>query len=265
MNIVTGMVLIIGIMVFVLTVFRDIGTSMIFNFDAFVIVIGGTAIAMFIGFPIQRLRHAFNDILATFTEQKSRGEVIRDILDISRMYRRTDVRSIENRMNTVEDHFLKMGVNLLINNHSNEEIRSTMEREMMLRIINSNFSQNVIKTIARLTPSFGLAGTVISLIKMFKHLDSIESIAPLMAVALMSTFYGVIMANLFMMPLNAKIRERAILSEASMHLIIEGIMLIQKREHPLKIEEKLGGFQVMDESTQGLPQMVPASVMSNAR
>jgi len=264
MNMITGMALIIGIMVFALTVLRDIGTSMIFNFDAFMIVVGGTAMAMLIGFPVQRLRHAFNDIMATFTEQKSREEVIRDILDIARMYRRTDVRSIENRLNAVDDHFLRMGVNLLINNHTNEEIRGTMEREMMLKVINSNFSQNAIKTIARLTPSFGLAGTVISLIKMFRHLDSIELIAPMMAVALMSTFYGVIIANLFMMPLNAKVRERAILSEASMHLTIEGIMLIKKMEHPLRIEEKLGGYQVIDESAQGLPQMVPANVMSNA-
>ena len=98
---------------------------------------------------------------------------------------------------------------------------------------------------------------------MFRHLDSIESIAPMMAVALMSTFYGVIIANLFMMPLNAKVRERAILSEASMNLTIEGIMLIKKMEHPLKIEEKLGGYQVIDESAQGLPQMVTANLMSN--
>ena len=216
MNIVLGLALAVGIMSFALTIFRDIGTSMIFNSDAFMIVIGGTTIAMFIGFPVQRLRHTLRDIMATFTEQRSREEVIRDILEVARMYRRTDVRSIENRMSTVNDHFLRMGVNLLINNHSSEEIRNTMEREMMLRVINSNFSQNVIKTIARLTPSFGLAGTVISLIKMFRHLDSIESIAPMMAVALMSTFYGVIAANLFMMPLNAKVNERAILSEASM-------------------------------------------------
>ena len=125
----------------------------------------------------------------------------------------------ENRMSTVDDHFLKIGVNLLINNHSDTEIRNTMEREVMLRVISSNFSLNVLKTIARLTPSFGLAGTVISLIKMFNHLDSIDSIAPMMAVALMSTFYGVIIANLFMMPLNAKLKERAILSEASMNSI----------------------------------------------
>ena len=263
MNIVLGLALSVGIMSFALTIFRDIGASMIFNGDAFMIVIGGTTIAMFIGFPVQRLRQALNDIMATFAEQRGREEIIRDILEVARMYRRTDVRSIENRMSTVNDYFLRMGVNLLVNNHSKEEIRSTMEREMMLRVINNNFSQNVIKTIARLTPSFGLAGTVISLIKMFRHLDSIESIAPMMAVALMSTFYGVIIANLFMMPLNAKVRERAILSEVSMNLTIEGIILIKQMEHPLRIEEKLGGYQAIDESTQGLPQMVPANLMSN--
>ena len=248
MNIVLGLALAVGIMTFTLTIFRDIGSSMIFNSDAFMIVIGGTTIAMFIGFPVQRLRLALRDIMATFSDQGSREETISNILDVARMYRKTDVRSIENRMSTVDDHFLKMGVNLLINNHSDAEIKNTMEREVMLKVINSNFSQNVIKTIARLTPSFGLAGTVISLIKMFNHLDSIDSIAPMMAVALMSTFYGVIIANLFMMPLNAKLKERAILSEASMNLTIEGILMIKQMEHPLRIEEKLGGYHVIDES-----------------
>ena len=263
MNIILGLALVMGIASFTLTVFRDIGTSMIFNSEAFMIVIGGTTIAMFIGFPVQRLRHALRDIMGTFSEQRTREELIGDILEIARMYRTTDVRTIENRIKTVDDHFLRMGVNLLINNHSNDEIRRTMEREMMFKVINSNFSQNVIKTIARLTPSFGLAGTVISLIKMFNHLDTIDSIAPMMAVALMSTFYGVIIANLFMTPLNAKVRERAIMSETSMHLVMEGIMMIKNLEHPLRIEEKLGGFQTMDESNQGLPQMVPVKLMSN--
>jgi chemotaxis protein MotA len=260
MNISLGAAFVLGIVLLALTVFKDIGITMIFNVDAFLIVIGGTAIAMFIGFPVQRIRDTFHDIINTFSEQRKRDDIIRDILEISRMHRRADIRNLESRIQGMDDNYLKLAANLLINDHEQKEIISILEREMMLRRINCNLSQNVLKTVARLTPSFGLAGTVISLIKMFKHLESVDAIAPLMAVALMSTFYGVIIANLFMLPLCAKLKEKAIMDETNMHITTEGILAIKNREHPLKIEEMLRGFQGLNESSlqdNVAPQTVP--------
>jgi len=260
MNLSIAAALVMGIVLLALTVFRDIGATMIFNVDAFSIVIGGTAVAMFVGFPVQRIRDTFQDIVNSFSDQRKRDDIIRDILEISRMHRRADIRNLESRIQGMDDNFLRLGANLLINDHEQKEIITILEREMMLRRINCNLSQNVLKTIARLTPSFGLAGTVISLIKMFKHLESVDSIAPLMAVALMSTFYGVIIANLFMLPLCAKLKEKAIMDETNMHITIEGILAIKNREHPLKIEESLLGFQGFSESSladNGPAQIVP--------
>jgi len=147
-------------------------------------------------------------------------------------------------MSTISDDFLKLGVSLLINHQPADEIRATMERTMALRIMNYHHSQNVLKALARLTPSFGLAGTVVSLIKMFQHMQSIEAIAPHMGVAMMSTFYGVIIANLFMLPLSAKLEEHAIQSEALMHSTIEGIEAISHRDHPLRVQERVAGYPV---------------------
>jgi chemotaxis protein MotA len=223
---------------------------MIFNLDAFLIVIGGTTIAMFLGFPVNRIRITVNEIIDAFSIQRNRDSVIEDILVVSRMYGKTNIRTLENRIKYFDDNFLKMGATLLINDHSRKELKNIMEREMMLRLINFNFSQNVLRTVARLAPSFGLAGTVISLIKMFKHLESIEAITPMMAVALMSTFYGIIIANLFMLPLCAKLREKAIESESIMTITIEGILLIRNHEHPLKIEEKIREYKEIDDAYQ---------------
>lgn len=241
MNVILGAVVIIGVMSFAMTVFRDIGISMIFNLDAFLIVVGGTVIALSVGFPFKRVRNTVYDIINAYTNKRDRDAVIKDILEISKMYRRTDIRTLEKKMESLDDNFLALGVKLLINDYEDREIRDIMEREAMLRIVNSNFSRNLLKTIARLTPSFGLAGTVISLIKMFKHLESVDAIAPMMAVALMSTFYGVIIANLIMLPFCAKLREEAIESEAIMNITVEGILAINKLEHPLKIEERIRG------------------------
>ncbi len=145
-------------------------------------------------------------------------------------------------MHSLKDDFLKMGVGLLINHQGSDTIRKVMERELAIRIMDSNFSQNVLNTVARLTPSFGLAGTVISLIRMFRDMQSVDAIAPLMAVAMMSTFYGVILSTLLMLPLCAKLKECSIGNEVLMHISIEGLEAINDGMHPLMIEERIYGY-----------------------
>ncbi|MBI5666207.1 MAG: MotA/TolQ/ExbB proton channel family protein, partial [Nitrospirae bacterium] len=196
MNIILGAVITISLGAFALTVFRDIGISMIFNLDAFLIVLGGTTLALFVGFPFVRVRNTVNDIINAYSGRRDRDSVIKDILDISRTYMKTNIRNLESKIKGIDDDFLRLGAKLLINNYGGRDIKNIMEREMAIRLVDRNFSQNLLKTVARLTPSFGLAGTVISLIKMFKHMESVDTIAPMMAVALMSTFYGVIISNL---------------------------------------------------------------------
>lgn len=247
MNIVLSIALVVTLSSFVLTVFRDVGLQMIFNPDALLIVIGGSIIAVFIGFPFARIRDTAHDVISAFKTGGDRDSVVREILRAARIYRKADIRGLENMMKTMHDDFLRFGLNLLINHRNSQEIRTIMEREMTIRVMHYNFSQNMLKTIARLTPSFGLAGTVISLIKMFKNFQSVDMMAPLMAVALMSTFYGVVISNLFMLPLCAKIKDKALMSETRMNIIMEGVEAINNGEHPYKIEEKLKGHQSIEE------------------
>jgi len=243
MNVFLVASLVVTACLFILTVFRDLGLQMLINPDALLIVIGGSVIAVFIGFPLRRIGDTVRDIVSAFRHDRDRNAVVKDIIETARIYRKADIRSLENRMKTMNDDFLRFGVNLLINNRSSQEMRTIMEREMTIRIMHFNFSQNMLKTVARLTPSFGLAGTVISLIKMFRNFHSVDMMAPLMAVALMSTFYGVVISNLFMLPLCAKIKDRAIMAETHMNLIMEGLEAINNGEHPYRIEEKLKGHQ----------------------
>lgn len=263
MNFILGAVITISLAAFALTVFKDIGMSMIFNLDAFLIVIGGTTLALIVGFPFTRIRNTVYDIIHAYSRQRDRDSVVKDILDVSRTYMKTDIRNLENKIKGIDDDFLRLGAKLLINNYSGHDIKNIMEREMTIRLVNRNFSQNLLKTIARLTPSFGLAGTVISLIKMFKHMESVDTIAPMMAVALMSTFYGVIISNLIMLPLCAKLKEQAIESELIMNITIEGILAISNTEHPLKIEERIRGCREEEiEFLKGIGNTVTAQNVS---
>ncbi len=241
MNVFLGMAFLFSLALFAATVFRDIGPAAILNPEALVIVCGGTFVAVFLAFPFSRLSDAIRDVIDAFRQRGGREELVREVVDVARLYRKTDIRGLEERMNKLQDDFLRLGVGLLISNQKSEQIRSVMERELAMKVMHRNLSMNVLKTVSRLTPSFGLAGTVISLIRMFRGMQSVESLAPLMGLAMMSTFYGVIIANLLMLPLCAKLKERVLLSEALMHIIIEGVEAINNMEHPLRIEERLSG------------------------
>ncbi len=247
MNIVLGLTVAVGFLAYVLTVFRDISLGMIFNLDAFLIVVGGTILAVIVGFPFKRVKDTVSDISDAFKDPMNREKLIRSIVDLARVFRKVDIRNTESRIEKLQDPYLKRGLNLLLNRNDDDMIKNVLEREMMIRMINYNLSQNLLRTVARLTPSFGLAGTVISLIRMFNNLQSMDEIAPLMGLALMSTLYGVIISNLIILPLGAKLKERAIMSETLMCITVEGIIAIKNREHPLRIEERLSGYQWNDD------------------
>lgn len=234
--------LIISGSLFLLTLtFKDIGINLLINVNALVIIFGGTLISLFIAFPINRLKDTITDIYESFKIKSDRNEIIKDIVDIARIYRSANMKKLEEKAKSINDNFLRLGINLLLNHSKSAEIRDILEREASLKIARYNLSQNTIRTVARLAPSLGLAGTVVSLVSMFKNFHSVDSIAPMMSVALMSTFYGVILSNVIALPISSKIKEKAILSEISMSITIEGIIAVYNMEHPLKIEDRLSG------------------------
>jgi chemotaxis protein MotA len=248
MNLIITLIVAAGIFFFILPIIRNTGVEMFLNLDALMIIGSGTIIGLFVGFPAKRIRAVLTHLKEAFSDREDRESLLSTILTVAGIYKRGNIRELERRLEEVKDDFFRLGMTLLIGQHPLEEIKNVMEREMAIRIVNYNLSQNILKTLARLTPALGLAGTIISLIKMFEHFQSVETMTPMMAVALMATFYGVIIANLIMLPLSSKLKERAILSESMMSMTIEALEAISEREHPLKIEEKLGGLTGLKET-----------------
>ncbi len=249
MNVTVGITFTIILISFVFTIFKDISISTILNLDALMIVVGGTLISLLVGFPMKRISETINDVISSFSGQKEK-DTLKDIVDISRIYGKASVRAVEARIGEINDKFLRLGLNLLINGHNKKELSEIMKREVMIRTMHYNFSQNLLNTAARLTPSFGLAGTVLSLIKMFGHFESIETIVPLITIALTSTLYGVVIANIIIVPISAKLKDKTILSETTMQITIEGILAIHSMEDPLKVEDRMNGYQVRGDTAK---------------
>lgn len=246
MNLIVSILTLFIVFAFFLTVFKGVGLSVLFNWEALVIIFGGTVAGLLIGYPVERLKDTFNAVVNSFKRDLEGERTIENLLSVARLYRKSEIRSLERIANYIEDSFMRLGINLLINNHSSNDIRSIMEREATTRLLAMQSHQNVLKTAARLAPSLGLAGTVISLIKMFGNMTTAEAMMPLMALALMSTFYGVVISNLIFLPLQAKLKEVADLQELEMLKVIEGITAIHNGYHPLKIEEMLRGGLLED-------------------
>ena len=118
MNSIIAGIFILALALFSTTVFRNIGITMVFNPDALAIVLGGTIVAVFLGFPIKRLKKTFADIFDTFRPQRDRLALSKDILEIARTSRRADIRGLERQMRFIKDDFLKQGVNLLLTTKS---------------------------------------------------------------------------------------------------------------------------------------------------
>ncbi|MCI4626430.1 MAG: MotA/TolQ/ExbB proton channel family protein [Candidatus Magnetoovum sp. WYHC-5] len=255
MNIASILFMSVGILAVAFSVIRGIDVGTLLNTDALIIVIGGSIVATLIGHPIKRIKTTMMDLLDSFKKKDDREDLLQEILSLAVIHRKEGIRSLEKAVSTIKDNYLRFGVNLIIHNHKDSEIRNMMEREMAIKVVNSNFSLDILRSLSKLTPALGLAGTVISLIKMFKHFNTVEEVLPLMAVALMSTFYGVIISNVIVLPLYAKIKGKSIMSEALMNITIEGVISISNKENPIVIEDKLAGY---DSKEKAAPVVVTA-------
>ena len=243
MNLVLTISLVMGICFFIAFLFRDAGLS-ILNPGALIIVLGGSVCAMCIGFPFSKIRDAVRDVRCSFRDHSDKEALVRQITSAAREHRRGDIRALERRIAETEDDFLRFGLSLLLNRHEAEDIQVSMERELAARMLRYHATQNVLRTGARLAPAFGLVGTILMLIRMFAEVHSFQGLSPLMAGALMSTLYGVIVANLFMLPLAARVQDRAIASEMLLSMTVEGVLAVHSGDHPLRIEEKLNSCAI---------------------
>jgi chemotaxis protein MotA len=120
-----------------------------------------------------------------------------------------------------------------------EDIGQIMEKKMELTKKGLETGSNIFAAMAAYAPAFGMIGTLIGLVQMLANLDDPSTIGPKMAVAMITTFYGAIMANLFFIPMSDKLKGRTDEEITNMNIVYEGILSIREGEHPKLMEDKL--------------------------
>jgi len=228
-----------------------------FSFNSILIVVGGTLAATMVNLPLKAVGNIFNILKNVF-----KGEVydyvgiINEIVEKAQKARKDGLLSLEADLPNMREGFFKNGIELAINERESSRLRTFLNLELNNITSRHIAGQELFLYMGSYAPAFGMLGTVLGLIVMMNNFagsgeevsasyDVSEKFAQLlsgMGLALITTFYGVFMSNMIFLPIGGKLKR---ISENEMmlkNIVVEGIISIHAREHPLLIKEKLMTF-----------------------
>ncbi len=169
-------------------------------------------------------------------------ETIESIISLSNVARKEGLLALEEAANSVEDEFMKKGVLLIVDGTDPELVRSIMETELMCVEDRHKSIISFWENLGTMGPAWGMIGTLIGLINMLLKLSDVSSVGPNMSVALVTTFYGSVLANWICAPVANKLKANNANEIMLKEVMVEGLLSIQAGENPRVIEEKLKSF-----------------------
>ncbi len=243
MDIATLIGIVAGIIFIVIGIVLNGSIVDFYDSASIMIVLGGTIAATLINYPLPRILQITSLIKnAFYTNGDDIESGIALILGMAATARRDGLLTLEQSADDLEDLFLKKGILLIVDGTNPELIKNMMETELVFLEDRHKQGQGVLESMGTFAPAFGMIGTLIGLINMLKNLSDPSKLGPSMAVALVTTFYGVILANLVFLPLAGKLKNKSREEVLYKEIMLEGILSIQAGENPRIIEEKLRAF-----------------------
>ena len=241
MDIATLLGIVGGAAMIVMSVLTSGGTlGGIIDIPSVFMTIGGSYFAMFIAAPLKKALGMFK-IMAKAFKVPDFGEknIVINMQALSEKARREGILALEDGLDDLEDPFMKMGLRLVVDGTDGNIIRAIMENEMT-QVENRHMEWiGLINAWAGFAPGFGMMGTVLGLIGMLNNLEDKSSLGPNMAVALITTLYGSMMANWLITPFSTKLANQNSMEMRSKEMIIEGVLAIQAGENPRIMAQKL--------------------------
>lgn len=241
-----------------------------FDWQSLLVVLGGTLAATLVNYPLGRLRCVLRAFWIIFSRETLwQEEIIAELLDLALVAQRKGKLALEPYIEQSRHHFLRVALSELMSNSANADIlRRNLENELNSMRLRHAACQEIFHNMASYAPAFGMLGTVMGLIIMMtgqsqesavavygasQSQDMLGRLLSGMGLALVTTFYGVALANLVFLPVAGKLRS---LSDSEMHaneIILQGVMGLQREDSPLRLKDELLTFvsrQIRDEVEQ---------------
>ena len=230
-----GLVMLVVVFGGHLTAFLDL--------NSFFIVAGGTLGATLITFPMQDLARSFAALQSTIWPRRSSGaQRVQRLIELATRARVEGALALESSVYQEPDPFFRKCVQLLVDNIPLEEVRRTLEIELLHREDRHRRGAQIFQAMGTIAPAMGLIGTLIGLVQMLEHLEDPARIGPGMATALLTTFYGALLAYAVFNPISGKLRARSRTETTIKEMTIEGVLCILKDMNPRLIEQRLLSF-----------------------
>ncbi len=207
------------------------------------VVFGGTTGAILMSFPLAFALKIHTVVLkAFFGVQPDVLDTIRDLVKYAEVARREGILSLENLIEEMKDPFIVRGIKMAVDGTDPELIRTIMETELEALMDRHTMGKKALDNVGKYAPAFGMIGTLMGLIFMLQNMDDPAAIGPGMAVALITTMYGALIANVFAGPVGDKLAARDAEEITVKTVIIAGVMAIQSGDNPRVVESKLLTF-----------------------
>lgn len=213
------------------------------DLPSLILVVGGTLGATVVSVPADQLRQVFRVLRAAFSSRmRTPDEVIPLLVHFAEKARREGLLAMEEEASQLDDPFLRKGLQLVVDGVDPELVREVLEIEIQFLEERHAMGRRIFQIAGNFAPAFGMLGTVVGLIQMLVNLSNSSALGKGMALALITTFYGAILANVVFLPIANKLAAKSEQEVLLMHLAVEGVLAIQAGENPRIVEEKLNAF-----------------------
>ena len=213
------------------------------NVPSLMIVMGGTVAITLINYPLSDVLSVMKVLKNAFLYKIPQlTGMLPKIVDLSRVARRDGILAMEKEVKKINEPFLGKGVGLAVDGVEPDAIRNILENELFFTEDRHKKGAEIFTVMGTMAPAMGMIGTLIGLVNMLMVMDDPKSIGPAMAVALITTFYGSVLANLIFIPIAGKLKVRREDESKYKQLIIEGVTSIQFGDNPRVVEQKLNTY-----------------------
>ena len=208
------------------------------------ITVGGALGVTSATFSRERLLSAGRHLAAALQEEPSPEDTVAAFKRLGRAHRTGGAPALEEAANRESDPLVRRGITLALECRDAEELADILLVEARQRGAEGEAARHVIVTLGRLFPAFGLIGTLIGLVLLLRHLAEVNlaGIGPGLGIAVLTTFYGAVFANVVILPLATKLHAHLARQALRAQMIIDGVLLVHRQEYPTRIERVLRGY-----------------------
>lgn len=225
------------------------GYLILFSFGSLIIVVGGVIAVAFMSFDAVNVHKALTAIKSMFKKRADKRDLLAvdmaNIIKWSGVINEKGMRNFESLVvrEGISDSFIKYGLNMVLSEYGPDEVRHMLDTAADADFERENVPVDILQAMTSHAPAFGMVGTLIGMVAMLSNLtDNISGIGASLAVAFLSTLYGVMSARMVYMPAAARLRQEIMRRRFRHHLITEGLTMLASKKTPMHIQDRLNSF-----------------------